>query len=1113
MSRSSASTLLRHLCTLVGASGATDHELLEDFAASRDETAFTTLLRRHGSLVWGVCRRLLPHEQDAEDAFQATFLVLARKAATLQKHDAVGNYLYGVAYRTALNVRKTAARRRERERLPTTATPEQPVQEAALRELQALLDSEVAKLPEKYRAPFVLCCLEGRSKTEAASELGWKHGTVSSRLAQARERLRQRLGRRGISLSAALTSLALGDEALATVPAALVASTQRVALAEAASVPVSAWAYGVFRILTVGWKAAALLFVAVSALATGALGDRPSASGDQPEPPAESLPLPVVNSQPMADQHGDPLPPGAICRLGTIRWRLDRSPAHCMTVSGDGKTLLVASPTTGISLMDLATGRIRGQLPDKAELRKAWLRYDTAVALSADGRTAALGVTDGTVHLLDTVTGQEGPVCRGHGGAVQEAALCAKGRTLVTRSSEGTLRVWDTASGKQLFQMPVPPKQWRQCHPVTLALSPDGRTMAWIGADKEGLIHVCDRATGKEQHVLGNHQGYDRQIVFAPDGQTLLAASDGGQAQPSFAQLWDHRTGKILHTWESKVRCTSLPTAAFTPDGKTLLLTVGGEALRRLDVATGQELWRVERRLASTNQDAFAFTRDGKTVVVAQLGGPVLYRYKLSTGKRLLDPEELDGAFHDLAFSPDERSIYSLNDNGVLRTWEAATGKEVHRLRLDDCWWGAFSPNGRFVLVGQGRTIRLHETVTGQELWQTAESWEGFSPDGRVVATSGKGKIVLREAASGKVLRSIPAPVADAFRLTFSPDGQEVMVHSGAHHGGSGVRFWNVATGRERCAWPMPLCEIFTLLLSPDGKTMVVGADYQRGPAGLILVEAATGEKRGEVRFDRVMSAYSLPPTVQFGPDGSRLLVADGAAGVAVLDPFTGQLLHTQQGHRAGVRPLVFSPSGRLLATGSSDTTALVWNTKDFLRPGLLPPLHLSEAELSALWQDLADRDAVKAAQAIPKLTRAAKQALPLLRQQLRPGPTLNPKDRKRLDQLLADLDSDHFEVRDRAKGQIAQLGEAALPQLEKVLADQPSVEVRRAVEQLAARLEPSQSPESRRSLRALEALEQLGTPEAREFLQKLADGAPQARLTREAKAALERHARKSPSP
>ncbi len=231
-------TLIQHVRRVALArdyAAMTDGQLLESFASRRDEAAFAALLCRHASMVWGVCRRALRNQQDAEDAFQASFLVLVRKAASVAPREKVASWLYGVAYRTALKARALAARRRARER-QVTDVPEPAAAERDLgRDLHPLLDQELSRLPDKHRAALVLCDLEGKTRREAAQQLGVPEGTVAGWLARARAKLAARLARRGVALSgAALAALLSRNPAAACVPTAVASSTIKPATAFAA---------------------------------------------------------------------------------------------------------------------------------------------------------------------------------------------------------------------------------------------------------------------------------------------------------------------------------------------------------------------------------------------------------------------------------------------------------------------------------------------------------------------------------------------------------------------------------------------------------------------------------------------------------------------------------------------------------------------------------------------------------------------------------------------------------------------------------------------------------------------------------------------------------------
>src|SRR5262245_12968535 len=198
-----------------------DGDLLARYLANRDADAFAALVRRHGPMVRGVCRRILRHDHDAEDAFQATFLVLVRKANTIQPKDVVGNWLYGVAYQTAVRARVIAAKRRGHEtNSAEVAEPIATIDNRELCDILPLLDKKLNALPDKYRAPIILCDLEGKTRKEAALHLGWPEGTVAGRLARGRWILARRLGQLIGTLSVALSA-----EATACVPLPLVEAT------------------------------------------------------------------------------------------------------------------------------------------------------------------------------------------------------------------------------------------------------------------------------------------------------------------------------------------------------------------------------------------------------------------------------------------------------------------------------------------------------------------------------------------------------------------------------------------------------------------------------------------------------------------------------------------------------------------------------------------------------------------------------------------------------------------------------------------------------------------------------------------------------------------------
>jgi RNA polymerase sigma factor (sigma-70 family) len=318
MATSQLSGIIQHLRRAVllrDGAGLTDGQLLEDYLSRGDEAALAALVRRHGPMVWGVCRRVLRNYHDAEDAFQATFLVFVRKAASIAFRELVANWLYGVAHQTALKARATAAKRKGRER-QVTEMPEPAIAEQdQWHDLQPLLDGELSRLPDTYRAVIVLCDLEGKTRKEAARQLACPEGTVAGRLARARAMLANRLAQRGVVLSGgALAAVLSQNVASAVVPPLVVSSTIKaaslLAAGQAAGVvtaKVAALTDGVVKAMLVTKIKTVLAVVLVVGLAVAGGAELLDQTQAADQPKGKGGP-PAVQKDQKADK-GEPVPP------------------------------------------------------------------------------------------------------------------------------------------------------------------------------------------------------------------------------------------------------------------------------------------------------------------------------------------------------------------------------------------------------------------------------------------------------------------------------------------------------------------------------------------------------------------------------------------------------------------------------------------------------------------------------------------------------------------------------------------------------------------------------------------------------------------------------------
>ena len=794
---------------------------------------------------------------------------------------------------------------------------------------------------------------------------------------------------------------------------------------------------------------------------------------------------------PRTDRHGDPLPSGAIARLGTVRWRHGFF-VHRIAFSPDGKKIAAVGCGRAITMWDAATGKELCQFPNRGQ--------PSGLAFSPDGKILATTYTP-VCHLWDAATGKELRQLKGHNNSVSGVAFSPDGRIVATAGGDGTLRLWDPSTGEEKRRIDC-----GQGGLYTLAFSPDGTQIASAGL--EASIRLWDARTGEERRRLTGHAKSVLHLAFSPDGKRLASAG-----ADETVRLWDAATGRQIRIVVEK-RGSSM-SLAFSPDGSLLATGHLDGTVHLWDAAGGTETrqWRAGAMAVR----ALAFAPDGKTLATGAVWDGGIPLWDVATGREKHPSDEHRGMIDSVRFSPNGRTVISVGRDRRVLWWDLATGMPRRRAEWSATGFSvtSLSPDGETLAVSSWpqHDLRLWDLRSGQSRVLVAKQgnrgmWLGmaYSPDGRFVALAGDDKqIHVWDTREGGKVHSLQAPADVVRRLCFSPDGKTLAAGLEARRNVSGqptLRLWDIASGEERIHFAGFESIEGSLAFSPDGAVLAAGSgDQGAGDAVVRLWDARTGRALAHHSGHREAIG-----ALTFSPDGKLVASGSGNIGtrdnsVHVWEAATGRLIRKFEGHHSCVCGVAFTPDGLTVASGAGDSTILLWDITGRRSDGRWHAATLTPSELDACWSDLMSEDAAKAYEVVWRLIVAPEQAVAFLRKHLPPVP--RPDD-KRVQRLLVDLGSDEFAVRQRATDELAVLGEAIAPALRQALTGKPELEARRRLQQLLDQTS-DWNAERLRDHRAIQALEHIGTRPARALLEALAAGAPAVRRTEEAKEALRR--------
>jgi WD40 repeat protein len=804
------------------------------------------------------------------------------------------------------------------------------------------------------------------------------------------------------------------------------------------------------------------------------------------------------------DALGDPLPDGAIMRFGTRRFREQSSWQY----QPDGKSYLV-SHGSEIRRIEAKTGVVVESWPiGKSQGDLAWAgAYDGVIGFSPDGRYALFtndyihhGVVDSPQEWrftlydlterkqvwsnskkLEPKDWPDGNMC----------VFSADGKWVATGRDHGQgkeVRLWAVQTGKQLWQLPNK-GQGQALSRTPIGFVDDGETV--VLRDYDGAFSLFDRATGTEKKSFptARRQSWG-QTLLSPDGKHVVTCT----VQPP--TVWN-LDGKKVAVLEGHKEWAN--TAAFSPDGKKLYTSCFDRFVIEREWPSGKPIRKIE--FDRDRVMRLAVSPDGKRLEVSFEGEQALIFYDLETGKKL--PDLIDShraTIYGVECTPDG-SLVSFGADRSVRTWDLKTGKASAQIAVD------LDQNGRgFTLSADGKrvavpnfdvkSIDIYERLTGKRLrnipvdeWFSGQQL-AFSADGRLLASivgSRRSAQVWAVDTGAHMLKVKAENTCNTVAGGFSPDSRTFAFGDGGH-----VRIWDTATWKEGTGfetvapWGMARLEY-----SPDGRTIATASEF--GHDGIRLYEVATRRERLHVQ-----PKGSTRGILRFSHDGRLLAWVDKDNQIHVLDVRTGAIAGPFAGHDGGITGLAFTIDDKSIASSSSDCTILIWDIS--AKAGARS---IADGVSNNDWRALRGEDAQNAFTAMRALAANPETALKIAGKQLKPAEPIDPQW---LAARLRDLDNQKFAERERATRELEEVGDRAAAALETFLAAKPSAEARGRAEKLLMKTRSQvATSESAQALRALEVLEWIGTPKARELVENLAKGAEGALVTEEAKRSLKR--------